>query len=170
MSEKIWFIGDTHFFHKNVISYCGRPFGSVEEMNETLIHNWNSVVAKEDRVIVNGDFALCGKDKIIEIGQRLKGRKTLLIGNHDGASLKTYYEAGFEMVSKDPIIINEFFIVSHIPQYVQESGVYANIFAHVHTNPMYKDVSSRSFCTSVERINYTPIEFEEIIKEMRKLG
>lgn len=170
MSEKIWFIGDTHFGHKNIITYCNRPFESVDQMTEVLIHNWNNVVAKEDRVIMNGDFALCGKEAIINIGNTLNGRKTLIIGNHDGASLKTYYDAGFEMVSKDPILVNEFFIVSHTPQYVQENGVYANIFAHVHTNPMYKDVSSRSFCTSVERINYTPIEFEEIIKEMRKLG
>ena len=167
MSEKIWFIGDTHFGHKNIITYCNRPFESVDQMTEVLIRNWNSVVAKEDRVIMNGDFALCGKEVIINIGNTLNGRKTLIIGNHDGASLKTYYEAGFEMVSKDPILVNEFFIVSHTPQYVQENGVYANIFAHVHTNPMYKDVSSRSFCTSVERINYTPISFEEIIKEMR---
>lgn len=115
---------------------------------------------------MNGDFALSGKDKIIEIGQQLNGRKTLVLGNHDGASLKTYYDAGFEMVSKYPIVVGEFFIVSHMPQYIQENGVYANIFAHVHTNPMYKSVSSRSFCVSAERINYTPISFEIIKKQM----
>ena len=114
MSEKIWFIGDTHFGHKNIITYCNRPFESVDQMTEVLIRNWNSVVAKEDRVIMNGDFALCGKAKIIEIGNMLKGRKTLIIGNHDGASLNTYYEAGFEMVSKYPVVVEEFFIVSHM--------------------------------------------------------
>jgi calcineurin-like phosphoesterase family protein len=39
---------------------------------------------------------------------------------------------------------------------------YANIFGHVHGNPAYKDYSSQSFCVSVERINYTPILFEDI--------
>jgi calcineurin-like phosphoesterase family protein len=39
---------------------------------------------------------------------------------------------------------------------------YANIFGHVHANPIYKDFSPQSFCVSVERINYTPISFEEI--------
>lgn len=111
---------------------------------------------------MNGDFALSGKDKIIEIGQQLNGRKTLILGNHDGASLKTYYDAGFEMVSKYPIVVGEFFIVSHMPQYIQENGVYINLFAHIHNNPEFKSVSSRSFCTSAERINYTPILFEDI--------
>jgi calcineurin-like phosphoesterase family protein len=162
MGEKIWFIGDTHFNHRNIIAYCNRPFATVNEMNEALIDNWNKVVRKEDKVIVNGDFALSGKDKIIEIGQQLNGRKTLILGNHDGASLKTYYDAGFEMVSKYPIVVEEFFIVSHMPQYIQENGVYVNIFAHVHNNLAFKDVSARSFCTSAERINYTPILFEDI--------
>lgn len=165
MSE-VFMIGDTHFCHSNIIKYCDRPFNSTEEMNEKLIENWNKVVGKQDRVFMMGDFALCGKEKIIEIGNRLKGKKILILGNHEGASLKTYYEAGFEMVSKYPILFNEFFILSHEPQYVQENGVYANIFAHVHTNPMYKSVSSRSFCVSAERINYTPISFEIIKKQM----
>ena len=39
---------------------------------------------------------------------------------------------------------------------------YANIFGHVHANPIYKDFSEQSFCVSVERINYTPVSFDEI--------
>lgn len=159
---KTWFIGDTHFDHRNIISYCNRPFLTVADMNKALVDNWNKVVRNEDKVIMNGDFALCGKERIIEIGLKLNGRKTLILGNHDGASLKTYYDAGFEMVSKYPILVDEFFIVSHMPQYVQENGVYVNVFAHVHDNPAFKDVSARSFCTSAERINYTPIEFEDM--------
>lgn len=166
--ERIWFIGDTHFNHKNIIQYCNRPFPSVDEMNETLITNWNKVVGKEDRVFMMGDFALCGKDKIIEIGQRLKGRKILLLGNHDGASLNTYYEAGFEMVSRFPILFKEFFILSHKPQNIQENGMYVNIFAHIHTNPAFKTASAQSYCVSAERINYTPIEFNEIYKAIEK--
>ena len=69
-------------------------------MNKVLIKNWNNTVKKEDRIFVLGDFCLSGKNKIIEIGKQLNGRKTLILGNHDSASIKTYYEAGFEAVSK----------------------------------------------------------------------
>lgn len=158
----------TFVSHKNIIQYCNRPFSSVGEMNEEIIKRWNSVVKKDDVVFHLGDFALCGKDKIIEIGQRLNGRKTLIIGNHDGASIKTYYEAGFEHVIKYPILFNDFFILSHMPQFVQDNGLYANIFAHVHNDPNYKDASPRGLCVSAERINYTPISWEEIKKRMQE--
>lgn len=166
--NNVFFIGDPHFNHKNIISYCNRPFTSVDEMNNELIKRWNSVVKKDDVVFCLGDFALCGKDKIIEIGQRLNGRITLILGNHDGASIKTYYEAGFELISKYPILYDDFFILSHMPQYTQDNGLYANIFAHVHDDPNYKDVSKRGFCVSAERINYTPIAWEEIKRRMQE--
>lgn len=173
---KIFIIGDPHFWHKNIINYCNRPFATVEEMNETLIENWNSVVGKQDVVYVLGDFALCGKDRIIEITQKLNGRKRLVLGNHDGASLETYRNAGFEYIYNHPVILDEFYILSHYPQtYIQKNGLYANIYAHVHDDPAHKDVSSRTFCSSVERetMKYAPIEFEFVkylMKECEENG
>lgn len=168
-NAKIFIIADTHLNHRNIIQYCDRPFSSVEEMNKTIINNWNSVVGKYDIVYVLGDFALCGKDKIIELGNLLNGRKRLILGNHDGASLDTYHAAGFEYIYNHSIILDEFYILSHYPQFITPNGLYANIFGHIHTNPEFVGVSSRSFCACVERplMNYTPIEFEKI-KELMK--
>lgn len=163
-----YLIGDPHFCHKNIIKYCNRPFETVNEMNETLISNWNKTVGKQDIVYCLGDFALCGKDKLVEIGQRLNGRKRLILGNHDGASLKTYRDAGFEYVYNHPILVDDFYILSHMPQHVQPDGLYANIYAHVHDDPSYKDVSPRSFCASSERIEYKPILLSEIKNAMSK--
>lgn len=166
--SKIFLIGDPHFWHKNIIGYCNRPFKSVEEMNETLIANWNSVVGKYDIVYILGDFALCGKDRIIEIANRLNGRKRLILGNHDGASIETY-KSCFEYVYNHSIILDEFYILSHYPQtYIQENGLYANIFAHVHDSPAYTDHSARTFCVSAERIAYTPVLFEKVKEVMKE--
>ena len=160
---KVFFMGDCHFGHKNIIKYCNRPFKDVDDMTEKLIKLWNNVVGNNDIVYVVGDFALCGKQKIIEIGQRLNGRKRLILGNHDQASIATYREAGFEIVYNHPIVLDEFFVVSHEPMVgFSPSMPFANIFAHVHDNPAYTDCSSRSFCVSAERIAYKPIEFETI--------
>jgi calcineurin-like phosphoesterase family protein len=53
----IWLTADTHFGHTNILKYCGRPFSSIEEMDETLINNWNNKVNQDDTVYHLGDFS-----------------------------------------------------------------------------------------------------------------
>lgn len=62
----IYFISDTHFEYENVIKYCKRPFNNTEEINETLISNWNSVVS-DDIIYHLGDFCLSDKTSIKKI-------------------------------------------------------------------------------------------------------
>lgn len=35
--DGVWFTSDTHFSHWNIIRFCSRPFGSIEEMNDELV-------------------------------------------------------------------------------------------------------------------------------------
>lgn len=165
--KEVLFIGDCHFFHTRAIQMCSRPYSSVEEMNEKLIQNWNNKVKKEYQVFVVGDFAFAGKEQIIQIGQRLNGRKTLIWGNHESASIKTYYEAGFEFISKYPIIFENKILITHIPFFNTSIGDFKQIFAHLHGNfnkTLYPNYQ-KGFCVSVEEINYTPISYDEIIKK-----
>lgn len=164
MNSKKYFIADTHFGHSNIIKYENRPFADIYAMEEAIIENWNTVVNQNSEVFVLGDFSLYDKDKTLEICHRLNGKKTLVIGNHDMQSPKYYLECGFDNVSMYPIIIDKFWILSHEPLYVNENMPYANIFGHVHSNKMYADYCAQSFCVSVERINYTPINFSKIKK------
>lgn len=159
---KTFFIADTHFGHEAIICYENRPFKSVDEMTSKLIDNWNNTVSDEDTVFLLGDFSAYGKDMNISICQKLKGCKILIMGNHDTEDEKYYYDCGFKGVSHYPIIYQSFWILSHEPMYVNTNMPYANIFGHVHGSPLYTDYSKQSFCVSVERIKYTPIEFGEI--------
>ena len=79
----IYYISDLHFGHRNVLEMDGRPFCSIEEMDETLIRLWNERVTPEDEVYIVGDFAYRNKYSAAWYLRRLNGRKHLIIGNHD---------------------------------------------------------------------------------------
>ena len=55
--SKVYFTSDTHFYHSNIIGFCKRPFKNVEDMNETLIENWNRVVGQMISCFIWGIFA-----------------------------------------------------------------------------------------------------------------
>lgn len=154
---KYFIISDTHFGHKNIIKYCDRPFKNVEEMDKTLIENWNKTVSNQDTVLHLGDFALCSKERARQIMSQLNGKKILIKGNHDNWSDEFYRSIGFDYVSKFPIIWHDFYILSHAPlQMGQTLGVYFNYFGHVHNNPVYQN-SDNAKCVCVERTDYKPI-------------
>lgn len=79
----LWFTADEHYGHTNIIKYCSRPFSSVEEMNEKLINNHNSVVSDKDVVWHVGDFTLSGSHFAFTIQRRLHGKHFYINGSHD---------------------------------------------------------------------------------------
>jgi len=78
-----WFTADTHFGHTNVIKFCNRPFSSVEDMDDALINNWNSVVKSEDVVYHLGDFTLKNLKEFKSYCRRLSGNILIVPGGHD---------------------------------------------------------------------------------------
>ena len=80
----IYFTADAHFGHENIIDLCGRPFSGVDEMNEAMIARWNGKVKGNDTVYVLGDLFFRCEDPAA-ILKRLKGKKRLITGNHDGS-------------------------------------------------------------------------------------
>ena len=168
---KDFFIADTHFGSESIIRYENRPFGSIEDMDRILIEKWNSVVSEEDNVYILGDFSVYEDiEKDEEILKLLNGTKILIMGNHDThRAAQTWREAGFSECSRWPILYKNFFILSHEPLYMNSNMPYVNIYGHVHGNASYRDVSPQSACVSVERIDYTPVEFGEIMRKIKNL-
>ena len=157
----IYFIADTHFGDASFIPFDQRPFKDLNEMDTTIIKNCNDVVTDDDTLIINGDFAIPGENTVKHIANQLNGKKILVRGNHDTLDEEVYTSCGIKVIDY-PIILDEFYIVSHYPMHINPAGPYVNIFAHVHGNPMYKTVSSRSFCTSCSRIAYAPVSFNTV--------
>lgn len=165
---KTFFIADTHFGDERIIKYENRPFENAEMMDEELIRRWNDTVRPCDTVYLLGDFGAEGYEK--EILSRLNGNVYLIKGNHDGKSNDEYRALGFAEVYDLPVILDGFWILSHDALYVNGNMPYANLFGHVHNSPLFKDYSKQHYCVSVERINYTPIDFDEIKRKVLELS
>src|SRR6056297_469802 len=96
-----WFTADLHFGHRNIIDYCDRPFADVEEMNRTLVGNWNATVDGDDVVWVVGDFAMGTIAETLPIAAELAGNHDRCwAGNGRRAEgwTERYLDAGFAEV------------------------------------------------------------------------
>ena len=154
-----WVYADPHFWHTNIIRYADRPFKTVEEMNSALIKNHNNTVSKHDKVFILGDFALADKEKTANIIQQLQGTLILIMGNHDQRSYKWWLEAGFDQVSKYPIVVDTYTILSHEPIWIEIGGRYYNIHGHLHN---YILDLNRYMNVCVETTDYKPINLDLI--------
>ena len=136
--SKTFFISDTHFWHKNVISFERRPYETVEEMNEKMIENWNNTVSDDDVVYHLGDFGIGNIDKSIEILKRLNGKILLIKGNHDHTKnikkmtpyLDEYLNAGHYLKSH-----KYQFYLSHFPMQIGNRPRIFNLHGHIHSHP-----------------------------------
>lgn len=164
-----FFIADTHFGGENIRRYENRPFATAIEMDEKFIENWNQIVTENDTVYVLGDFSDYGdEEKDRNILSRLNGSKILVMGNHDRhRTSQEWRDLGFAECFSLPVLYKDFFLLSHEPLYINTNMPYANFYGHVHANPSYKDTSKQSACVSVERIAYTPIEFQTLWEKMK---
>ena len=164
-----WVISDTHFYHERILGYCQRPFNSIDEMNEAIIKNWNSVIGRDDIVYILGDFCFGNKEMLTNIVSRLNGRKILILGNHDRLTKSAYLDVGFETVTKNPMIVDSDFILSHHP--IQgDLGKFYNIHGHKHKLPSEAQFSPKHFDIGVDDHNFFPHNLDTVIKTLYKGG
>lgn len=158
MSEK-WFISDTHFGHRGIITYEAkfRPFTTIEEHDEELIKRWNEVVKDDDKVFHLGDF--CMNQGAVQTAKRLKGRKVLVMGNHDSFKPEKYLEAGF--IKLCGALQYENLMLTHVPIHPQqlEYRFFANVHGHLHSKKL---PDWRFLNVGVEHTDLRPITAEEM--------
>lgn len=175
--KTLYITADQHFYHNNIIKYCNRPFQSFEDMNKTIIENYNKIITDDDIVIHLGDLSATVKPHLEEFSkilQSLNGQKILLRGNHDHQPDQFYLDNGFEVVG-DHMIINEFFF-SHYPLYEPSKyctppeqrliNLYKNsnctkiVHGHTHNNVTTWDDNKYRINGCIEMTNYMPLKIE----------
>lgn len=180
-NDKIFFTSDQHFDHTNIIRFCNRPFKSVEEMNETLIDNWNKKVPEDGIVFILGDFCFGGFPVWESILNRLNGKKYLIKGNHDMKQniqnedrLNKMFEwVGFQMlieVGNRKVYLNHYPFLCYGGSYRVGNGAVYQLFGHVHSGPNNSGLDANrlaylfpyQYDVGVDNNNYTPISWQEV--------
>lgn len=138
--SNIFFVSDTHFAHENILKFCKRPFENVEEMNKTLIENWNNKIPTNGLVYHLGDFAWGGYQQWEKIRKQLNGDIVLIKGNHDVKNLtptahNLFKYVAFQMrieIEGRRIWLNHFPLLCYSGTYRDFNGLEWNLFGHVH--------------------------------------
>lgn len=83
-----YYISDLHIGHKNVLNcegssnFDGRSFKTFDEMNQTILNNWNSIVNNGDNVYLLGDTLWKETEENIKLISQFKGNLHAIRGNH----------------------------------------------------------------------------------------
>jgi calcineurin-like phosphoesterase family protein len=173
--KNFFFVSDTHFQHENALRFTDkvngnkmRDFPDVATMDEYIIEKWNSVVKDGDHIYHLGDVTFGKVSRFIyEIAPRLKGKKRLIVGNHDNLNnqdfLKVFQKVLFWRAFKD-----WGFVCTHVPLRVDQfrDKAVLNVHGHLHRNqigePPYLNIC-------VENWDYTPVHLDVILDHVKGL-
>ena len=182
----IKYISDLHLGHEKIIRTIRTQFRDAEEMDAYVMKQWNDHVDKDDEVWICGDFSFRAKRNVRGYLENLKGRKHLIIGNHDMDWMKklelSYY---FESVSHMEVIKDgkKTITLCHYPLMEWSGCRYARyamdgtswlIHGHLHNSrncSAYDHIRDFLPCAlncGCEINHYHPVSFEELLENNDK--
>lgn len=141
----IWLYSDPHFNDPEVSKYN-------RISDEEQLVRINAKVGRKDTFILLGDVG------DIEWMKKVRGKKILIMGNHDkGASL---YTSIFDEIYEGPLFISPKILLSHEP--IEGLEWCMNIHGHIHAK-VANDKNHFNVCSN--NIDYTPINFNQWMKQ-----
>lgn len=176
----IWFTGDTHFGHVNLLRYVGRPFKDVQEHDEELIRRWNDRVKPGDLVYHLGDFGMPQgfedpRGYLMSIKARLNGQVHFIRGNHDklvvGGLLDMFVTDRLYHTVKvkdaDARGAKQHVIVCHYPFETWNQSHYGSWHCHAHCHGNLKDDAHKLRAdVGVDCWSYAPVSYDEVKAHM----
>jgi calcineurin-like phosphoesterase family protein len=189
MDDNTWIISDTHFGHKNIVKFCGRPMNH----DNIMASNWHDLVQPDDTIVHLGDITYRGdRTDMLYLLKHLPGKKFYVKGNHDKENDRWYRGAGFEQIGdllgtfieedvtrdghpyKNTVKNYGFYwrdkrgrriLFSHYPDaWLLDWTI--NIHGHIHNNPPSPKIASngRDYRNvSVELMDYRPVRLGDIL-------
>jgi calcineurin-like phosphoesterase family protein len=142
--------------------YGVEPF--VEEMNEALIENWNSLIAPHDQVYLIGDFVFGDKKRASQLCKILNGNIFWIYGNHDKATRGSKGFA-FQGDYKEIKHKGHNIVLSHYPFLTWNKSGRGSICLHGHCHGTLQDdgVSLR-YDAGVDCWDLKPVNLDVIVE------
>lgn len=176
---KIFLTSDLHFGHDREFIWGPRGFRSIEEHDEAIIANWNSVVDPDDDVFVLGDLMLGNNKHGVECVERLNGTIHLIRGNHDTDT--RWYEIYPNIANvylygcADIIHYRKYhFYLSHFPTLtgnLEKESLHQctlNLFGHTHSKDQFFEDRPYMYNVALDANHNTPVLLDDIIEKMKQ--
>ena len=176
--SNIYITSDLHFCHDRAFVYEPRGFPNIDEMNQAIVDNWNSIVQPDDIVYVLGDIMLNDNEQGLKLLKSLKGEIHIVLGNHDTATREALYKdcqnvAEVALAAKLKYRGYHFFM-THYPcltgNLEKESlkQCTCNLYGHTHqTTNFYQDIPFM-YNVAMDAHNCTPVHIDQIIEDMKQ--
>lgn len=168
----IWFTSDLHYGHSAVLNMQARPFKDVEEMNRTLIRNWNAMVSKKDTVYILGDLAhRCPVETINAVISKLNGKKILIKGNHDKEYDSSLFEGIYDFLELKGLCDTTISLM-HYPMLEWPKSRHGSIHLHGHQhndfgyNEDMKRQGILRYDVGVDAHDFYPVSLNQILEFM----
>ena len=167
----IYFTSDTHFGQERTLQLSKRPFVNVEEMDRTIINNWNTTVKDDDIVFHLGDFGN------YETVKQLNGTIFLILGNYERKdieegkiSIDYLTELGIKVVGEEERIIKSIHLADRFKETLPDiqlqhepskcdKNVF-NLFGHIHGRQMVKRFG---LDVGVDCHHFRPISLKDVL-------
>ena len=187
----LWFSSDHHINHRRCLEIMPfRPWKTIEEMNQGLVDNHNSVVKPDDTVVWLGDVLMGGKkhEAFRTYINKMNGKKIWILGNHDrGFKDKDYaiyqefgmtiYAETIRLVDIDSnmpknIILSHFpFLGAHSEEFDNQYEAYCSIddgslLFHGHTHQQVPMLRTRMISVGVDAWGYKPVSFDTLMAQL----
>lgn len=171
----IWFTSDTHFGHDKEFIWKVRGFNSCEEMNETLVEQWNEKVKENDDVWHLGDIML-GSESNLRYLEKLKGRIHIIYGNHDTNNRCALYNTVPSVMrgswAEQQKWNGYHFYLSHFPTITSNlekeslKQCTINLYGHTHQTTNFYLEYPFMYHVGVDSHNCAPVSLEQVIYDM----
>ena len=160
---KTYFTSDTHLNQQRTLQLSKRPFDTLQEMNNTIVQNWNKIVKQNDTVIHLGDFG------DLSFMDKLNGKIILLLGNYErddkqfDKRIQPYVKSGKVKLKTKPFnlkIGQNTFQLTHQPSLNVEDRKNFELYGHIHRLQVVKKNALNVGC---DCHYFKPISLQDVL-------